>query len=241
MNKTTHWFSTANRGASSSGIEEWGVYQRIHLLPLQPVSAILFMSTGVLSLMDIFEQYLWTTQWKVFNHLKLPTVSFNSKNCHLTELSIFVPRCRQAGPKARKFSRRGVVNILPPFTPPKNDRSRYQAQLVLHHLRESMSDTSLYFMWLLWMWGIKERRREKLWEHDKYCVDSDGDTTAFISFFFVYSPFSISAIPNPKWVHRSLPYFPGSPEDKAAKVGLNASKVSLRAAVKLEELLEVCT
>ena len=51
----------------------------------------------------------------------------------------FFPSCKQAGPRGHRFTRRGVINILPPFTAPKDDRAHHQAQVVLNHLHESTS------------------------------------------------------------------------------------------------------
>ena len=74
----------------------------------------------------------------------------------------------------------------------------------------------------------------KLWAWEVLCWCNKRLPLFFSS---LSSSFSTTAIPSPTWLNQPLPYFPGSPEDKAAKVGLSAL-VSLRANGKQMKLLE---
>ena len=71
--KNTHWFSAAHRGPSHASTPSWCQHGRVSLLSLSPVSTILLPYTSRLYL-DGYIWAVWTTFWKVFNHLTLPTV-----------------------------------------------------------------------------------------------------------------------------------------------------------------------
>ena len=66
-------------------------------------------------------------------------------------------------------------------------------------------------------------------------AESKLSTTCYYFFLLLFHFFftTLSAIPQPTWADRPLPFFPGSPEDVAAKM-------QVRAARKQKKLRQVC-
>ena len=100
---------------------------------------------------------IWCRQWWIYllplRDVSADTLSHKSTVCEsnnmflplylvfsfvVSELLIYVLTCRQMGPYARRFTRRGVTRILGPFSALSEDRAGRQATQIVNHLRTSM-------------------------------------------------------------------------------------------------------